>query len=244
MRPLPRLKKLLRKALNGAGIEIHRFSPDSSRLGRLATCLREHRIDFVVDVGANEGQFAQDLRTGGFGGRILSLEPMTVAHRLLTEASRGDSAWMVHPRCALGASEGEIELNISNNSVSSSVLPMLPAHSQAAPQSVYLGKETVSLTTLDLIAANFLGDAQAPFLKIDTQGYEWQVLDGAAQALSIARGVQIELSLIPLYEGQRLWLESIARLESLGFTLWALEPAFVDPSNGRTLQLDATFIKV
>lgn len=244
MGPLARLEKRRQKAMKGAGIEIHRSSPDSSRLGRLATCLREHRIDFVVDVGANEGQFAQDLRTGGFGGRILSLEPMTVAHRLLTEASRGDSAWMVHPRCALGASEGEIELNISNNSVSSSVLPMLPAHSQAAPQSVYLGKETVSLTTLDLKAANFLGEAQAPFLKIDTQGYEWQVLDGAAQALFIARGVQIELSLIPLYKGQRLWLESIARLESLGFTLWALEPAFVDPSNSRTLQLDAAFIKV
>jgi FkbM family methyltransferase len=238
------LKRRLRKALNGAGIEVHRFSPGNSHLGRLAACLREHGVDFVVDVGANEGQFGRELRTAGYAGRLLSIEPMMAAHKRLTEASRNDKAWIVHPRCAMGASPGEIELNIAGNSVSSSVLPMLAAHSNAAPQSIYLGKETVPLTTLDLVARNHLGTAQAPFLKIDTQGYEWQVLDGASHALSVARGVQLELSLIPLYEGQKLWLECISRMENLGFTLWALEPAFVNPSNGRTLQLDATFMRV
>jgi hypothetical protein len=144
----------------------------------------------------------------------------------------------------LGDRIGEIELNISGNSVSSSILPMLAAHSSAAPESDYLGHESAPLITLDSVAPPYLDGAQAPFLKIDTQGYEWQVLDGALATLPKVRGIQIELSLIPLYEGQHLWRESIERLEAEGFTLWRLQPAFDDPANGRTLQWDGLFFRL
>jgi hypothetical protein len=80
--------------------------------------------------------------------------------------------------------------------------------------------------------------------EIDTQGYEWQVLDGALDVIHNARGVLIEMSLIPLYEGQKLWQDITNRLESEGFTLWALQPAFIDPANGRTLQLDGLFFRL
>jgi hypothetical protein len=80
-------------------------------------------------------------------------------------------------------------------------------------------------------------------LKIDTQGYEWQVLDGAPDLLARSSAVLIELSLVPLYEGQHLWHECIARLEAAGLALWALEPVFVDPETGRTLQLDGLFLR-
>ena len=72
---------------------------------------------------------------------------------------------------------------------------------------------------------------------------EWQVLDGAPHLIAKARAVLIELSLVHLYENQHLWLEYVARLESAGFTLWALEPVFVDPKNGRTLQMDGFFVR-
>jgi hypothetical protein len=107
---------------------------------------------------------------------------------------------------------------------------MLTAHSSAAPGSAYLGHESAPLITLDSVAPPYLEAAEAPFLKIDTQGYEWHVLDGALATLPKVRGIQMELSLIPLYEGQRLWRKCIERLDAEGFVLWALQPVFVDPA--------------
>lgn len=240
---LSSVKQGMKQLLNAAGIEAHRFHPNSSSIARLMAALRAFDIDLAIDIGANEGQFAKELRAGGYSGRIVSFEPLTAAHRRLLQESNSDSAWHVHPRCALGDRLDEIELNISGNSVSSSILPMLTSHKSAAPESAYLGHESAPLITLDSVATPYLDGAQAPFLKIDTQGYEWHVLDGARATLPKVRGIQMELSLVPLYEGQRLWRECIERLEEEGFVLWALQPVFVDPANGRTLQWDGLFFR-
>jgi FkbM family methyltransferase len=207
------------------------------------SALRIFEIDLVFDIGANEGQFANDLRAGGYSGRIVSFEPLMSAHRRLLQQSKNDSAWDVHSRCAVGDRLGEIELNISGNSVSSSILPMLAAHSKAAPESTYQGRETAPLVSLDSVAPLYICDAHAPFLKIDTQGYEWHVLDGALATLPKMRGILMELSLVQLYEGQRLWRDCIDRLETEGFFLWSLQPVFIDPANGRTLQWDGLFFR-
>ncbi len=240
---LSSIKRGIKRLLNEAGIEAHRFHPATSPLARLMAALRAFDVDLVIDIGANEGQFAKELRAGGFSGRIVSFEPLTAAHRRLLEESNGDLAWHVHPRCALGDRLGEVELNISGNSASSSILPMLTSHSRAAPESIYVGSELAPLMTLDSVASPYLDGAQAPFLKIDTQGYEWHVLDGALATLPTIRGIHMELSLVPLYEGQRLWRECIERLEAEGFVLWGLQPMFYDPATGRTLQWDGLFFR-
>lgn len=236
-------KQSIKQVLHAMGIEAHRFNPATSPLARLMAALHTFDIDLVIDIGANDGQFAKELRAGGYSGRIVSFEPLTTAHRRLLQASKNDSAWQVHSRCAVGDHLGEIELNISGNSVSSSILPMLTAHSNAAPASTYLGSETAPLTTVDNAVLPYFEGAKAPFLKIDTQGYEWYVLDGALATLPKVRGIQVELSLVPLYEGQHLWRECIERLEAAGFVLWALQPVFIDPANGRTLQWDGLFFR-
>lgn len=105
----------------------------------------------------------------------------------------------MHPRCAIGAYDGEVEINIAGNSVSSSILPMMESHASAAAGSVYIATEKVPIFRLDTIATPYLGKAHKPFLKIDTQGYEWQVLDGASTILPQMSGVLCELSLVPLY---------------------------------------------
>ena len=240
---LSSVKQGVKQLLHAAGVEAHRFHPNTSQLARLMAALRHFNIDLVIDIGANEGQFANEVRAGGYSGRIVSFEPLSSAHSRLLQVSSGDTAWHVHPRCALGDRLGEIELYISGNSVSSSILPMLKSHSSAAPESAYLGHESAPLITLDSVAPPYLEGAQGPFLKIDTQGYEWHVLDGARASLPKVRGIQMELSLVPLYEGQRLWRECIERLEAEGFLLWALQPVFVEPATGRTLQLDGIFYR-
>jgi hypothetical protein len=120
---------------------------------------------------------------------------------------------------------------------------MTNAHSESAINSSYVGTEEISLITLDSLVPNQLDLSKNIFLKIDTQGYEWWVLDGAARILPHTKGILCELSLVPLYEGQYLWKEVIERLANEGFMLWSLQPAFSDRRDGRTLQLDATFFR-
>jgi FkbM family methyltransferase len=211
---------------------------------QIVSSLRKFEIDLIMDVGANKGQFASEIRQCGYSGRIVSFEPLSQAHSELLRASADDAKWDAYPRCALGDHNGEVEINIAGNSESSSILPMLESHRTVAPQSAYQGKESVPIKTLDAVSGQYLKDAGAPFLKIDTQGFEWQVLDGARDTLPHIKGILVELSLMPLYEGQQLWREVIDRLEADGFTLWAFKPVFSDQASGRTLQVDGIFYRV
>ena len=210
---------------------------------QIVSTLQKFEIDLVLDVGANVGQFASELRQYGYTGRIVSFEPLSKAHGELMQASAGDLLWDVYPRCALGEYEGEVEINIAGNSESSSILPMLESHRSAAPESAYQGKEITSIKTLNAVAGQYLKDARAAFLKIDTQGFEWQVLNGACEILPYIKGISVELSFMPLYEGQHLWREVVDRLEAEGFTLWTFKTAFFDQSQGRMLQVDGVFYR-
>jgi len=209
----------------------------------IVNSLGKFNIDLILDIGANKGQFVSEIRDRGYRGRVVSFEPLSQAHRELLNASASDPLWEACQRCALGDQDGEVELNIAGNSDSSSILPMLESHRSAAPESAYQGKEIVPMKTLDSVAGQYMKDAHATFLKIDTQGFEWHVLDGARNTLPKIKGILVELSLVSLYEGQHLWREVIERLEAEGFTLWAFKPVFSDQVSGRTLQVDGIFYR-
>ncbi len=237
------IKRLVRKSIRSAGWDIKRFDPLSSEATQLARQLSVHRIDVVFDVGANTGQFAERLRDAGFPGRIVSFEPSTAAHLTLSQHAQRDANWTIAPRMALGDHNGTITLNIAGNSASSSVLPMLPSHATAAPESRYIGSETVDLRTLDSVSAGFVTKTERIFLKLDVQGFEYQVLQGAAQFINRVAGIQIELSLVPLYDGEHLFDPMLHNLEARGYELWSVVPGFVDPATSRLLQLDAIFFR-
>jgi hypothetical protein len=120
---------------------------------------------------------------------------------------------------------------------------MEATHLEAEPTSRYVDTESVSLARLDDAAAAWLSKASRPFLKVDTQGYESAVLDGAPRTLAACVGVQLELSLVSLYRGEELYRAMIDRMNSLGFELWSLEPGFEDPRTGRLLQMDGVFAR-
>lgn len=238
------MKKLIKKMLKVAGLEMHQYIPGSSPSAQLAVSLKHFNIDLVMDVGANIGQFGEDLRLSGYRGKIVSYEPLPDAYAELSQKVALDPSWDLYKRSAIGAFNGEIGINVAQNSASSSILPMLDKHLQAAPYSAYINKIDVPITRLDDTLGEDFHRSVAPFLKIDTQGYEWDVLDGATGAMQNCRGVLMELSFVPLYEGQHLWIDMIDRLEKSGFSLWALQPGFTDIESGQMLQADGIFFRV
>lgn len=236
-------QKFIKKIFRSLGMEVHRYTANASPTAQIVSALNYFQIDLILDIGANQGQFASEIRSGGFSGEIVSFEPLSAAHSTLQSVAENDAKWRVHPRCALGDYDGEIEINIAGNSVSSSILPMLESHKIAAPLSVYQGREVTNIRALDTVAKEYCTAEHRPFLKVDTQGFEWQVLNGARETLPHVRGILLELTLSPLYEGQHLWRETVDRLEAEGFMLWALLPGFTDPVNGQTFQVDGIFFR-
>ena len=222
---------------------MHRFQPTTSFEAQIVAAMKKIKINVLFDIGANTGQFSLEMRDKGYSGKIVSFEPLENARKKLIENSLNDKNWIVHEQAALGDYNGFIDINISKNSVSSSILPMLSSHSEAENDSIYIGKEKTPIITLDSVANNYLDKSSNCFIKIDTQGYEWPVLNGAINTLKKCQGILCELSLVPLYEGQHLWKDIILLLEKKGFLLWSINRGFTDQRDGRTLQVDAVFLK-
>ena len=237
------MKKLIKNIGRFVGIEIGRYSPITSSNAKLERLISACHIDLVIDVGANKGQFALEIRERGYRGKIFSVEPLSDAYDLLLRQAEDDHDWVIAPRAAVGSEDGEIEINISGNSVSSSILPMLKSHSDAAPKSNYVAMEYTPLYRLDTLSKDCCEAAESVFLKIDTQGYEKQVLEGAVDTLQKVKIMQIELSLVPLYDGQVLMCDMINQLQKLGFEVFNLAPFFFDPESGKLLQVDGLFAR-
>lgn len=239
------IKSFIRRSFHRVGLDLRRYRPEATESHRLMRLLRETRIDLVLDVGANHGGFAAKVRSGGYQGDLISFEPLEDAHRALQALKADDPFWVIAPRMALGEAESQAVLHVAGNSSSSSLLPMLDAHQSAAPASAYIAEETVPLQRLDAVLpglAPYSKDARI-FLKIDTQGYERQVLEGAQALMPQIRVVQLELSLLPLYEGQWLLDDFLPYMKGIGFRLWSLSEVFVDPRTGRLLQVDGVFVR-
>jgi FkbM family methyltransferase len=197
----------------------------------------------ILDVGANIGQFAQKVRDVGYAGTIVSFEAVPQVHARLQERARRDNRWRVAPCAALGRQRGTVEMNIAANTESSSVLAMKTLHLEAAPESRYVETQSVRLERLDVLARECVPSDGDLFLKIDTQGYEREVLQGASDLLSRVKALQMELSLAPLYESAPSFIEMIDYLASLGLEVFDMVPSFRDPRTGRVLQMDGFFVR-
>ena len=204
--------------------------------------LKHYGVTVVIDVGANDGGYARELREFGYRGRIVSFEPLGDVYVRLSKAASRDNHWTAI-RSAVGDTTGRVVMNVAGNSTSSSVLPMLETHERSAPTSQYVSTEDVPIVRLDDVWSDHADASDVPFLKVDTQGFERQVLDGASQSLPCFGGVQLEMSFVPLYGGAMLFPEAMERLTTATFELVSLEPGFSDPASGRMLQADGIFMR-
>jgi FkbM family methyltransferase len=229
--------KINTSLMNPLGVHLIRYRPTI-----VIEILNYFDFDTVIDVGANTGQFAKSILEAGFTGNIFSVEPSNEAFNRLVSGTKKYRNWQVIPRCAVGAAQGEVKLNISENLYSSSLLEILSTHTSAAPRSRYVSEEFVPMETLDRLFDSESAYGRNCFLKLDVQGFEDQVLAGGKKLMEQIGGIKIELSLLPLYYGQPLHQELLSNIESKGFTLWNIEPGFSDLSSGQTFQYDAVLI--
>lgn len=235
------LTGIIKSSLKRIGVDVKRMLPASNFGLQVARIVVDGGYDLVFDIGANNGQFAHELREFGYRGRIVSFEPLSAAHRRLSRAAARDPMWQVAPRAALGAAKSATTINVSGLPASSSLLTMKRSHENAAPGSASVGQENVDVVALDDVASEWLEGTRRVFLKIDTQGFELEVLKGAVKTLPRIEGALLELSLVELYDGQPLWTEVIEWLGQHNFELVGLNQGFMDPTTYHTLQVDGIF---
>ena len=235
------IKHEIRRILWKIGYDIYKFTPDDHPIARKKQIFKTFKIDIVLDIGASTGLFAKQLRNDiDYKNKILSFEPLRAAFDVLKKNAKGDSNWEVF-NYALGDNDEKKEINIADNLFSSSLLDMLPSHLEAAPSSMYIGKELVDIKTLDSLFSDLCDPAKKVYMKLDTQGYESKVLTGANRSLKMIDFVQMEMSLLPLFEGEVLFNDMCLFMAEKGFNLIGIETVFTDQFTGRLLQVDGIF---
>lgn len=234
-------KRLARRELRRRGLDVVRYTAERFPELRRLDWIQRSEAGTVIDVGANGGQWASALRSAGYAGPMVSFEPLAEAFETLSQRTRHDPLWTAH-RMAIGEFDGESTIQVASNSWSSSLLPMEERHLTSAPESRYRAIEKVVIQRLDTVVPT-LGLPERLFVKIDVQGYELKVLEGAESVFDDVVMFELELSLVPLYTGQALLPELVTYLAERDFDLVAATPGFADPVTAQVLQVDGVFCR-
>ncbi len=239
---LVKMGRGLRSLSRSFGLELSRYNLHHSE-ELLLKRIREHLgIHTILDVGANAGQYALQAMQHGFNGAIYSFEPIPGVFNQLEMVAAKYPRWHVH-NTAMGASVEEVEIHVSENFVSSSILEVTAASTDAAPASRTTHQEKIKVSTVDVFFSNHAGLKKEILLKLDIQGYELNALKGAVSSLPSIKMIQVELSFTKLYEGGPLYDEVIDHLRRAGYELFTLIPGFRDEHSGRMLQADGIFVR-
>lgn len=219
------------------GLWIDRY--DRQHMARRQRLIGTAAIDHLIDVGAHYGEYVAEVRRGGYQGLVTSFEANPAAYHHLARRTERDRHWVALPQ-ALGAARGRTQFHVSENEVSSSLLRIGSRHLQAASDSAVVDTIEVEVRRLDEVWTH---RSESLMLKLDVQGAEHLVLQGAGSVLPHVNLLEMELSVVELYEGQPTALEMLALIDGLGFRLAYPMPGFSDPSTGACLQINALFLR-
>jgi FkbM family methyltransferase len=212
------------------GLEIGRANPDTSIPFFVAMLCDHLQINCVFDVGAHVGQFARALRHHGYRGRIVSFEPVPSAYNMLERYAERDEAWWTQ-QLALGAQEQRLPMQMHGDTATTSSFRAATLYGrQNLPSMRNVQVEDVIVTRLDAVFAKYTESIGEPrvYLKLDTQGWDLEVLKGATGCLHHIQALQSEMSVKPLYEGTSDYTVSIGAIRSLGFEISTILPVFRD----------------
>ena len=235
------MKLALGKLLRSLGVQTHLGQIKPQDVAK--SWIERLEIDLVLDVGANEGQFVKRMHSIGYQGAIISFEPLREAFKKLENRNKASANWRGF-QIALGERDDELTMEVAGNAMmSSSLLSMLPNHVEALPESAIFKTEKVKVQRLDQSLAHSLNGKENVFLKIDTQGFEDKVLNGASGILNRVALIEIELSLVSLYKGQMLLPAMMDKVVGLGYVPVDLARGFADNERGKLLQVDGLFVR-
>lgn len=224
------------------GRTIARSPLPNSLTAELRTLLVGLSISHVLDVGAHRGGFARRLRTDvGYRGTITSFEPSPRHYRVLLDVASGDPKWSAM-NLALGAQAGLAEFHQFNGDGQfDSLRPLGPHAGEYADLSL---EQTIVVPTrrLDSVWPELGVAAAETFLKVDTQGFDLEVLAGAGEVLTQFPAVLLEVAVKPLYVGAPLVPEVFAAMTGNRFELTGAFPIHRYSEGLRVIEFDCTFV--
>ncbi len=239
------IERVKRKSalITGMHIKLKRLSPSSSEDYRTVKILNSFGFNKVLDIGANTGQFAESLIDFGFKGEIVSFEPTSIPYNKLIKRVSKYRNWKLAEKCAIGDFDGIIDINISKNSLFSSIKKISAEYSSYNSGSSIVDTEKVNVYKLDSLQNKYFNKNEKIFLKIDTQGFEKEVLNGAIELLKYVKGIKIEIPLQPIYENV-LWsaVEIFNFFKEKGFICISLNEVAVNNKTGIVHEIDGIFI--
>jgi len=239
---------MVERLFRGLGYVIEpawRYSPNTLET-HLAALLRMQAITCVLDVGANVGQYHDRVRHSvRFDGHVVSFEPVAANFAQLERKAPSDPRWSLF-HCALGAENTRSQINVMRETQLSSFLsPDHTAVKEYTHQNDVVYREEIEVRTL-ADAFREIEQRAIPtdrcYLKLDTQGYDLQVLEGAKPVLDRVFAMQMEMPLLPIYKGMPSLSDGLATVSGLGFDATGLFPVARD-SRLRLVELDCVFTR-
>ena len=227
------------------GYEFIRINKNITQNQNLLTIelIKQYKIDLILDVGANLGQFASDIRSAGYQNQIISFEPVYECYKHLT--SIADKEWQVK-NFALGNKNSKEEINISNKTVYSSILDINKFGESNFSDSIKVtGKQDIQVKKLDDIIHKLVNklNKKKVFLKIDTQGYDNRVIRGALKTLKHVQMLQTEISCKGIYKDTPSITERLDELFDIGFNIVGIFPISRDKNTMEILEFDCLLIR-
>ncbi|MBI9044513.1 MAG: FkbM family methyltransferase [Anaerolineaceae bacterium] len=194
---------------------------------------------FVLDIGANRGQFSLVARECFPGAVIHAVEPLEEPVKIFRSIFKDDAHITLH-QCAIGSQSEVKTIHVTKDDDSSSLLPIGETQVKLFPSTREKETRKVNVYILEeLIDVDII--QQPSLMKIDVQGYELEILIGCQNILEKFNFLYIETSFVELYEGQALASEVIAFLERNGFLFKGVYNSYYD-ENGLAIQADCLFI--
>ncbi len=232
------MKKILRKIIS----KFSKYSSIYENSFDLIKIMNFYNIDLVLDVGASWGGYAKNLRRFGYKKKIISFEPVTVSYNKLLKNSSDDTLWQIHSKVIISdKAENKMIINVSKDFDNSSVLYSTDLHTENHKDAKFTHQEQVKSEKIDNLFNNYCANENNLMLKIDVQGSEMNVLNGAEKNLKKFKLVQIEVSIQPMYEGQILWSDILKFMMDKNFDIWTIYPGYKKKSIGQLYQFDVIF---
>jgi FkbM family methyltransferase len=202
-------------------------------------------VNCVLDIGANAGRYGKSLRDIGYQGWLVSFEPVPPVYRKLGEAVAGDTRWRTFP-WALGDREQECEINCFSDDEFSSFRDVTAfAKTRYTDMTKLVEKVRVPMKRLDQVLDDCIQGIPDPrlYLKIDTQGFDLQVLDGAQGVLDRMLGAQTELAFKAVYEGSPGYRDSLRIFSERGFDVVDFLPITRDSDGLTAVEMDCVMVQ-